>query len=322
VEYLATVARNRAAIADGGSARARFTRFAWGVLIYNVLVVLWGAFVRATGSGAGCGSHWPLCNGDVVPRAPAVETMIEFGHRTTSGLALIAVVWLCVWAFRLFAKGDPVRRFAVLSLVFILIEAALGAGLVLFRLVGDDASVSRAVYLSAHLVNTQILLAALTLTAWFARPAGPSKMPAIRTPLLAGVLPVFLVVGVSGAIAALGDTLFPASSIAAGIQQDFDSTAHFLVRLRTFHPLLAVLAGVYVSFLVLRVIKSKVSPLATRIAWWTWLFVAIQLVAGLVNIVLLAPIWMQLVHLLLADLLWVALVLLVVEAELPRSRGF
>ena len=55
-----------------------FTRFAWAVLAANLAVVAWGAFVRATGSGAGCGQHWPPCNGAVVPRSPTAETAIEF----------------------------------------------------------------------------------------------------------------------------------------------------------------------------------------------------------------------------------------------------
>lgn len=323
---MATLVRNTAA-ADGGSIPSGFARFAWGVLVYNLFVIAWGAFVRATGSGAGCGSHWPLCNGEVVPRAPAAETIIEFTHRITSGLALLVVALLCYQAFRRFPKGALVRRFAVLSVVFLLVEAGLGAGLVLFEYVASNASAGRAIYLSAHLVNTQILLAALALTAWFARPAVASQgMPAVRSPLLSSSLLVFLVVGVTGAIAALGDTLFPSASVAEGIRRDFDAASHILLRLRTLHPLLAVLAAVYVSLVVLRVLKSKISAEATRLAWWTWLLVIVQLIAGAVNIVLLAPVWMQLMHLLIADVLWIALVLLVIEGsrrprELPASGG-
>src|SRR6188472_342187 len=110
----------------------RLARFAWAVLAYNVAVIVWGAYVRATGSGAGCGAHWPLCNGTVILRAPAVETLIEFSHRATSGLSLILVVVLFFWARRVAAAGHPVRLGATLSLAFMLSEAALGAGLVLF----------------------------------------------------------------------------------------------------------------------------------------------------------------------------------------------
>ena len=150
----------------------RLARFAWLVLGWNVAVILWGAFVRATGSGAGCGAHWPLCNGEVVPRAPALETMIEFTHRATSGLALLLVFALCLWVFREKPKGHPARRAAGASVFFILTEAAVGAGLVLFRLVGQNDSVARALFMAGHLANTFVLLACLTLTAhWCATDA-------------------------------------------------------------------------------------------------------------------------------------------------------
>ena len=134
------------------------------MLAWNVAVILWGAYVRATGSGAGCGAHWPLCNGEVVPRAPDTATLIEFSHRVTSGLALVLVFVLAVWIWRTMAAGHPARRAAIASLVFIVIEALLGAGLVLFRLVANDESLARAMVMPLHLANTMVLLLCLTLT--------------------------------------------------------------------------------------------------------------------------------------------------------------
>lgn len=298
--------------------RVRFARYAAGVLVYNIFVVLWGALVRATGSGAGCGSHWPLCNGDVIPRSPAAQTLIEFTHRITSGLALGAVILLCVWAFQLFPRSHCVRRFAVLSLVFILIEALLGAGLVLLEYVAQNASIGRAFYLSAHLANTQILLALLALCAWFARPQADEYQRAPFVLRLAGTLPVLLIVSISGAIAALGDTLFPATSLAEGIRQELSSTAHILLRLRLLHPALAIFGGAYVLLVAFRIIKAKSSMHASSLAWAASGLVAAELIAGVVNVLLLAPVWMQIVHLLLADVLWVLMVLLVVEGSRRR----
>src|SRR5262245_62215656 len=77
-----------------------FIRFAWLTLGITIVVIVWGAVVRATGSGAGCGSHWPLCNGVVVPRSPSMATLIELGHRLTSGLALLLVLGLVIGAWR------------------------------------------------------------------------------------------------------------------------------------------------------------------------------------------------------------------------------
>lgn len=295
----------------------RFTKFAFLVLAWNLAVVLWGAFVRATGSGAGCGNHWPLCNGDVVPRSPATETIIEFTHRITSGLALIGVIVLLLWALRRFPAHHAVRRFAGLSLVFIVLEALLGAGLVLLQYVEKNASVGRAFYLSAHLANTQLLLGVLALAAWF---SGGTEVPRRlkSTPHL-WVLPAALVVSISGAIAALGDTLFPATSFAEGMRQEISDSAHFLLRLRVLHPALAVVFAAGVSFLAIFIIRQKLSAAVTRLAWYAWLTTGIQLVAGAINVLLLAPVWMQLLHLLLADVLWILLVLLVAEAASSRT---
>ncbi|HSW51483.1 MAG TPA: COX15/CtaA family protein, partial [Bryobacteraceae bacterium] len=199
----------------------RFRRYAWLVLSYTVLVVLWGAFVRATGSGAGCGGHWPLCNGEIAPRTPSAETIIEYAHRLTSGLLLLMTGGLLAWAYRLFPRGHRARRFAALAALFLVIEALLGAGLVLLDYVAHNASAGRAVYMSAHLTNTLILLAMIALAAWSAR----DPVPAVarrRIPLyLKAALPVTLLVAITGALAALGDTLFPASDLASGIREEF-----------------------------------------------------------------------------------------------------
>jgi heme a synthase len=148
--------------------KSAYARFAWAVLGYNLLVVVWGAFVRASGSGAGCGSHWPLCNGVVMPRPEEVATVIEFTHRVTSGLALVAVAALLFGAMRLYPRAHRVRRAAVATMAFILLEALLGAGLVLFELVAENASMVRAFSMVAHLVNTFLLVGSLTITAWWA----------------------------------------------------------------------------------------------------------------------------------------------------------
>ena len=291
---------------------ANFTRFAWGVLAWNILVILWGAYVRASGSGAGCGSHWPLCNGEVVPVAPRIETIIEFTHRMMSGVALIGVVALWLWSRASFAPGSRVRRMALASLVFLIAEALLGAGLVLFNYVDKNASVGRAFYLSLHLVNTLLLLGALVLTAWFSRGVVPSS--GRRSSLVVAALPIAILVSVTGAIAALGDTLFPAISLAQGFHQDFSDAANFLLRLRILHPALAILAGCYFMAVSVIVLRSKQQrAVATKLAMGVLILALAQLGAGAINLLLLAPVWMQITHLLLADSLWIALVLLAVE---------
>ena len=288
--------------------RALFRRAAWGVLGYNVFIVVWGAFVRASGSGNGCGDHWPACNGAIIPPSPTLQTIIEFTHRVSSGVSLLAVAGLCLWAFRTFPRAHPVRRAASLSMFFLIVEALLGAGLVLLKYVGADQSIGRGFYLAAHLANTLLLLAALTATAWLAaRPNVPVSWRPITVALRVS-LALALLVGVTGAIAALGDTLFPASSLAAGLHQDFAPAAHFLIRLRLAHPALAILSSAFFAYAAYTLVRSHPASSAAVL-----ILVFVQLCAGALNVALLAPVWMQLLHLFLADALWIALVYLSLE---------
>ncbi|MET0650679.1 MAG: COX15/CtaA family protein, partial [Pyrinomonadaceae bacterium] len=225
----------------------QFAGYAWLVTALTLAVILWGAFVRASKSGDGCGDHWPLCNGSVVPDASQVKTLVEFAHRATSGIAFLLVVVLCVWAFRAFKRGHAVRAAAAASGFFIVTESLIGAGLVLLRLVGENASVARAVYLSVHLVNTFLLVAALVLTAWWAA-RDEAERPRVSE-FFRGRVGVALLgslaLGVSGAVAALGATLFSEGGRSAVDVEGMSAAARLLFSLRNYmlHPALAVLVG-------------------------------------------------------------------------------
>lgn len=297
--------------------QARFGKYAWFVVAYNLFVILWGAYVRATGSGAGCGEHWPLCNGEVLPRSPRVATLIEFTHRLTSGLALVFVIGLVVLAFRWHPKESVVRRAAGLSLFFTLTEALIGAGLVLLGHVAANQSIARGWSLGLHLVNTLILLACLVSTAWLSNPRPTLSLPPISPRMrasLIGCAALFLLVGISGAIAALGDTLFRVDSLSAGMRQDFDASSHPFVRLRVLHPALAITAaGVLLALSLSLLDEKRWGVLIPRLAYGVAGATVAQVILGGLNLALLAPVWLQLTHLLMADLLWIALVLLVTE---------
>lgn len=279
------------------------TRFAWGVLFYNIFVIVWGAMVRATGSGAGCGDHWPLCNGQVLPVLPQMHTLIEFTHRLTSGLALMFVILLYLGVRRQFGVGHLARRAAFWTLILMLNETLIGAVLVLLRLVAESRSPWRGVVLSIHLVNTMLLLGGLALTAWWSLQEYPSWQPSPEVRRLARLgVAAMLVVSAAGGIAALGDTLFPPESLRQGIEQEFGKDAPLLVRLRVLHPLLAVFTGGFLFWLASRYPQA---PLANAILGLT----LAQFLLGGLNIILLTPVWTQLAHLLLTDLLWVSLVI-------------
>ena len=293
--------------------RRRFAWFAWAVLGFNLLVILWGALVRASKSGEGCGDRWPLCNGVVIPHAAQIATLIEFTHRASTGIAFFSVLAMAIWAFRAF-RGEPVSRAASASLFFIVTEALLGAGLVLFKYVGADQSAGRAIYLSAHLVNTLLLLAAMALTAWWASGHRAVERAGSNATTLGLALLAALIIAITGAMTALSDTLYPVSSLPSGFASDFSSASPMLVRLRILHPVIAVAASVYI-------VIAAAATGAQRLSRIVIALVAAQIAAGMLNIWLLAPIWLQLVHLLLADLLWIALVLLAASAlEKSPSR--
>ena len=294
------------------------TRFAWVVVGYNVLVILWGALVRATGSGAGCGNHWPLCNGQVIPLSPRVDTVIEFTHRMMTGGSIFFVIGLLVWTFRGTIKRQAARVFAVASTVLLINEAFLGALLVKLGYVTGNQSMGRVVVLSIHLSNTLLLLAALTLTAkllgtgqmWGELAIGGGK----KLWALLG-LAATLVVGVSGSLAALGDTLFPASSLRVAFAQDFAEGSPWLLRLRGVHPISAVVAAIFVLWLVGHARRAGSGGVAGLVI----ALLGFQFALGLTDVLLLAPVWMQIFHLLGADLYWIALVALAATVIWPSG---
>jgi heme a synthase len=273
------------------------------VLGFNILVILWGALVRASRSGEGCGDHWPLCNGTVLPHAAQIATVIEFTHRLTTGIAFISVVVMAVWAFRRF-RHEPVWPAAAASLGLIISEALLGAGLVLFKFVGTDVSVGRVVYLSAHLINTLLMIAAMALTAWWASGHRAVRLSNVRVQAVWPVILATVATAVTGVVTALSDTLYPVTSLRAGFEADFAATSPVLVKLRIWHPAIAIVAGAYIVIALSRIDR------APRLRHIAITLVGVELAAGMLNLFLLTPVWMQLIHLLLADLLWIVLVLL------------
>lgn len=293
---------------DFSGTQKHFARFAIAVLLFNLPVILWGAYVRISFSGDGCGANWPTCNGQFVPHKMAAPMAIEYTHRLMTSVDTIAVLVLLAWAFLAYPKRHAIRRYASWSLVFLLIEALLGAGLVLFRLVAKDQSAGRVWYLSAHLTNTMLLLAALAITAWLASTQlNRIQLRAIPKHLWAALV-ITIFVSITGAITALGDTLFPATSLAAGMQQDFSAASHLLLRLRLIHPVTALCGALYLIW-----IAARARP--ARAAHAVIIAAIVQVGAGMLNLALLAPLAMQLIHLLIADLLWIAVVVFAVESS-------
>jgi cytochrome c oxidase assembly protein subunit 15 len=303
-------------------------RFAWGVLAYFIAVILWGTLVRATGSGAGCGEHWPLCNGTVIQHSPRVDTMIEFTHRLTSGISFFSVVGLLVWVWKKTKRGHLARSATVAAVIFTLIEAILGAFLVKLGLTAQSQSPLRAPYLALHLTNTLLLLAALTQAAHMLSRNVGFMRDRVRLVAPAGAVTaviLVLIVGVTGSLAALGDTLFPASSLGQALTQDFSSTSGWLVRWRWTHPTIAVLSSIVLIWLLVRAARK---PAGAKAPWdnsglsaLVLLLLVVQFALGALDVALLAPVWLQVVHLLGADVLWAALVVLTARLTIQPKEA-
>jgi cytochrome c oxidase assembly protein subunit 15 len=300
-------------------------RFSWAVLIYFIAVILWGTLVRATGSGAGCGDHWPLCNGTVMQHSPRVDTMIEFTHRITSGLSFFLAVGLLIWTFAGTVRGHLARATVVATVAFTLVEAILGAFIVKLGLTAQSQSPLRAPYLALHLTNTLLLLAALTLTAHMLSRKQGYMRGSIRWVAPFGAIAaivVVLIVGVTGSLAALGDTLFPATSLASALTQDFSSTSGWLVRWRWTHPTVAFIASIFLIWLLVRAAQRSAHWDNRGLSALVLLLLAAQYVLGVLDVVLLAPVWLQVAHLLGADVLWAALVVLTARVTLqPKEEN-
>ena len=291
--------------------RDGFAKFTLYVLLFNILVILWGGLVSASGSGDGCGASWPLCADAAERTASGLATFIELFHRLTSGLALFAVGIQTIWAFRAYPERHPVRFGALGSMLFMLGEAAIGALIVLFGLVADNNNLARAFTQPLHLINTYLLLAFLALTVFWAYGGGKLQLRTHKR--LAGLMGIglfgLLLLSSFGTVASLASTIFPSETFLAGVQKDFASNAHYLIRLRILHPILATLVGAYLFWLMqwVSVNSEQWTVNSKQPTIILGLFIT-QYLLGVLNAVLLTPIWIQLTHLLLSDLIWLSLI--------------
>jgi cytochrome c oxidase assembly protein subunit 15 len=300
-----------ATIAEQSIRTRAVARFAWVTLGYFILVVLWGAVVRATDSGGGCGANWPLCNGDFFPHHPRLATMIEFAHRSSSGICSFLTVALGVWTFWRTPKGHPARKAVVWSGVFLVLEALLGAALVLRHWVERNVSTGRTIAQSIHFTNTLLLMGALALTAWFLRSEDDETVSVGSKAAAWGAVFATIMVGATGSLAALADTLFPSPTLMAALKADLAAGAPVLIRMRWLHPAAALVALVCVVWLLRGVRREIAAKVVAAL-------LGMQFVLGVLDVLLLAPTWMQVLHLLGADLYWVALVVLAAGVVWPR----
>jgi len=247
-----------------------------------------------------------------------LKTVIEFSHRMTSALDGLIVIVLLIWAFMLWRKdrtdiSSYVLKIAAASFFFVLVEGALGAGLVLTGNTAETLTPARPFWMAAHLLNTLVLLTLLTITAWSATTGRRFELAGNRANLnwILAAAALMFVVGISGSVAALSSMIFPSGTITEGLTKDFSATSHTLLRLRPLHPLLAVASAIFLVFWT-GSLKRRFPDSKTIVRWANTvaILIVLQIAFGSLTLLTLGPILMQLGHLLLADLVWIAFVLL------------
>lgn len=291
---------------------AQVRRWSLGFFVFNSAVILFGAVVRITGSGAGCGQHWPSCHGEVLHLPKSVETLIELSHRASSGLDLLLCILVLIMTLRVFERGHWARRGAALALLWMITEALVGARLVISELVGMNDSLPRALVMMIHLVNTSLLTSAVLTTVYSARLRSPrlSQWASKESLYALATILLVLLISATGAVTALGDTVYPVpqqegADLARRWMELQSEHAHFLERVRMIHPLVAVAGTACGAFFLTR-IQDGLSISAQARPWLraSLGLLALQILLGVANIALSAPGWMQVIHLACALALW------------------
>lgn len=297
----------------------RYKQISRVLIFYTLIVIVWGAWVRISHSGDGCGDTWPLCNGQIIPEAEQNKTWVEFSHRITSGLFGIFILAMWWRARSLFPKQHAARFWASMSLIFTISEALLGAKLVLFGLVGSNDTPFRALVMSLHLINSLLLVGSLTLQwdashpiSWKSRTTKLWNLPSLSNyRITTSMIAIFMMIGITGAIAALSTTLFPSESLIEGLKQDFSQGSHFLIRLRVLHPIMAVFLGGGL-ILILHLLKQMTDKTEiefqnrTRYLQSALVFAILM---GSMTLLKLSPTYMKVIHLISVHTAWIFLVL-------------
>jgi Uncharacterized protein required for cytochrome oxidase assembly len=289
--------------------RSHFQKFALGLLLYTILVIVWGAWVRISHSGDGCGDTWPLCHGQLIPEAERGKTWVEYTHRLMSGLYGLIVIYFYYVAHKLYPKGAFAKKAALFSLIFMITEAALGAKLVLFGLVASNDTPYRAFVMALHQLNSFLLTGAVALT-FVSALSDDGKLAQTNKAWYVRFFPwIIILLGVTGAWASLSNSLFPADSLFQGLKDDLDSGSHFLVRLRIIHPILALTFGGSLSLFFWMKSQSAKSFQLQRRSFHMSLLLFVGILFGIATLMLHAPTWMKIGHLTLAHSIWVTLLM-------------
>ena len=282
-------------------------------LLLSILSILAGAFVRATGSGDGCGATWPTCKGKIIPGLSDTSELIEFSHRSVSGVLLIVTLIIFIKT-RKFQKDSLVRTVTNYLTFFVIFEALIGAVIVIFEWVGLNSSLPRIIAVPIHLVNTFGLLGCYAIL-YKILYENIEEITSMFNKNFIFISSLFLLSGATGSIAALADVLFPSASFIEGFLADFDRTSEVLTRLRILHPIVSSALSIVLYVYSIRINKKyniRVKPLQTLI------FVAVFL--GFLNVLSNIILPLSILHLAIADFLWISYIY--VSIDLVKNNLF
>ena len=282
-------------------------------LLLSIASILAGAFVRATGSGDGCGATWPTCKGKIIPALSDTSELIEFSHRSVSGVLL--VVTLIIFAkTRKFQKDSLVRIVTNYLTFFVIFEALIGAVIVIFEWVGLNSSLPRIIAVPIHLVNTFGLLGSYAILYKILQDDLQNIKNMFNKNFLL-ISSLFLLSGATGSITALADVLFPSASFVEGFLADFDRTSEVLTRLRILHPIISSTLSIVLYVYATGIRKKynvKVKTLQTLIL--------IAVFLGVINVLSNIVLPLSILHLAIADFLWISYIY--VSIDLSKNNLF
>ncbi len=280
----------------------RFRQLCLTTLFFALFIIIWGAWVRFSHSGDGCGDHWPLCNDQFIPKNGEGKTWIEWFHRASSSMFGLVVLALSFYSFQCFPKKHKVRFWGSLSLIFTISEALIGAVLVLKGLTGQNDSLMRILILNLHLINSLFLTGSI-LMCWrhsFKQVEIPFKKISIFAIM-------FLFIALTGSVASLSNTLYPSSSLIQGILMDLNKNSPLILQLRILHPLIAIcITSCILYFFIYKIYSKKIRPISYTLI----VFLVLGILTGTITLLSLSPVFMKLLHLLVAHTIWLCILLL------------
>ncbi len=293
-------------------------RWAWLVAIISFFPIVMGSIVRVSGSGTGCGSagggSWPLCNGHFLPK-PDAATLIEFSHRMFATLLTIAVVVFVIWAVMKYRHVAVLMWGSLLTLLFLVVQVALGAITVKLNLAGPLVFI--------HLANAEILFGIAVTTALgaggvYRKGQGmsdekPYRKRRLRVAIIAAVGTYLVIIAGSLVVNTPGaaGTCYSWPFCGTGLGFSIPSTGP--AALSIFHRLLAGVVALFVGFVAGTAMGShKADPRIRMSAMLVNVTLLLQIVIGAIMAVTkMAPFW-ETLHLAFATLFWGSMVALLV----------